>query len=553
MKQLLYLLFLMLSFLLYSQEPEWEWAAQGGGIGFDEGRSITIDDFSNNYVTGSFYDTAIFGSYSLVSSEDSDIFVAKMDANGNWLWATQAGGSSLDKGFAIAVDDNGCSYVTGYFRETAVFGSYSLACSGGVNIFVAKLDANGNWLWANQAEGIGWDISRSITLDTNGSSYITGRFNGTVTFGSFSLTSIGGGNGEGDIFVAKVDADGNWQWATQAGGYGFSESGYAITIDNNNNCYVAGNFESIATFNSISLTSIGYSDIFVAKIDQNGNWLWATQAGSINDDIGYGISIDDNCSSYVTGNFGSTATFGSFSLTCSGNRDIFVAKIDANGNWLWATQAGGTSYDKGSAIVIDDDFSSYVTGNFMETATFGSFSITSNESSDIFVAKVDANGDWLWVTQAGSLSSDMSYGVSIDNNCNSYVTGSFYNTATFGLNSLTSFGDSDIFVAKLGSETFVENEMIPTKTELSNYPNPFNPSTTIQFSIQNDSNVKLSIYNIKGQKIKILAQNKFLKGSYSLVWNGDDENGQTVGSGVYLYKLYINGKIGAMKKCLLLK
>ena len=90
-------------------------------------------------------------------------------------------------------------------------------------------------------------------------------------------------------------------------------------------------------------------------------------------------------------------------------------------------------------------------------------------------------------------------------------------------------------------------------SKLSNYPNPFNPSTTIKFSIENDSKVKLTIYNIKGQKIKILTHDKFNKGYHSIIWYGDDENSNSVSSGVYLYKLNINGKTEALKKCILLK
>jgi FlgD Ig-like domain/Periplasmic copper-binding protein (NosD) len=88
---------------------------------------------------------------------------------------------------------------------------------------------------------------------------------------------------------------------------------------------------------------------------------------------------------------------------------------------------------------------------------------------------------------------------------------------------------------------------------LSNFPNPFNPSTTIYFSIQNDSDIELSIYNIKGQKINTLAQNDYSKGTHSIIWNGDDESNKSVSSGIYFYKLLVNGKAEAVKKCLLLK
>ncbi len=117
-----------------------------------------------------------------------------------------------------------------------------------------------------------------------------------------------------------------------------------------------------------------------------------------------------------------------------------------------------------------------------------------------------------------------------------------FEVTSSSVNMLLTFVDSD-------EETisFIEHNY------LSNYPNPFNPSTTIKFSIQNDSKIELSIYNIKGQKIKSLVQNDFTKGSHSIVWNGDDELGNSVSSGVYLYKLNVDGKNEAVKKCLLLK
>lgn len=98
-----------------------------------------------------------------------------------------------------------------------------------------------------------------------------------------------------------------------------------------------------------------------------------------------------------------------------------------------------------------------------------------------------------------------------------------------------------------------DNQISIAYYELQNFPNPFNPSTTIKFSIQNDSNVKLLIYNMKGQKIKTLANNEFIKGGHSVIWNGDNDFGKSVSSGIYLYKLIVNGKIEAVKKCLLLK
>ncbi|MCK4311168.1 MAG: SBBP repeat-containing protein [Candidatus Cloacimonetes bacterium] len=554
---------LLITVYTFAQAPDWQWATQAGGGDLDFGSGITIDDAGNSYVTGRFEGTATFGSYSLTSSGEYDIFVAKMDAIGNWQWATKAGGTGWDGGCGITIDDTGNSYVTGYFFGTATFGSYSLTSSGDSDIFVAKIDADGNWQWATKAGGTGSDVGFVITIDDAGNSYVTGFFSDTATFGSYSLTSSGGE----DIFVAKIDADGNWQWATKAGGTN-ADFGYGITIDDAGNSYVTGFFSDTATFGFYSLNSSGGDDIFVAKMDAVGNWQWVTQAGGIVMDYGWGITIDDAGNSYVTGFFSDTATFGSYTLTSCGDSDIFVAKIDADGNWQRATQAGGISYDKGYGITIDDAGNSYVTGYFRDTATFGSYSLTSCGDSDIFVAKIDADGNWQWATQAGGTDWDYGRAITIDDAGNSYVTGMFEGTATFGSYSLTSSGWFDIFVTKLNSSVFAENEISPIINSLSNYPNPFKPSgagrspaTTISFSVTQNAMsgsdgspfVTLEIFNIKGRKVKQLVSNQLTSGNHSVIWNGDDDSGNSVSSGVYLYKLNVNGKTEAVKKCLLVK
>ncbi|MCK4360004.1 MAG: SBBP repeat-containing protein [Candidatus Cloacimonetes bacterium] len=557
------LVLLFIAVLAFAQAPEWQWATQAGGTNSDGGKAITIDAAGNSYVTGTFRETATFGSYSLTSSGYLDIFVAKMDEDGNWLWATRAGGGSWDWdcGCGITIDDAGNSYVTGGFNGTASFGSFSITSGGDDDIFVAKMDANGNWQWATRAGGTYIDFGYGITIDNAGNSYVTGTFAYTASFGSFSLTS----SGDADIFVAKMDATGNWLWVTQAGGGTSVSRGYGITIDDAGNSYVTGFFYDTITFGSYSLTSSGMEDIFVAKMNAEGNWQWAAKAGGTDCDYGKAITIDNAGNSCVTGYFYDTATFGSYSLTSSGDADIFVAKIDANGNWQWAIQAGGSVSDGGNGITIDDFGNSYVTGYFMLTATFGPYSLTSSGSwdSDIFVAKMDVDGNWQWAIQAGGDSWDQGSAITIDDFGNSYVTGYFMATATFGPYSLTSSGSWDIFVAKLGSNSYAENEISTKEIGLSNYPNPFNPSgagrsttTTIYFNIsrKDAKNANLEIYNIKGQKIKTLQilQSAIHNPNY-VVWNGTDGNNQPVSSGIYFYQLISDKKTIDIKRMLLLE
>jgi len=442
-KTILFLVFLFIVVYSFAQAPDWLWASKAGGISSDRGEAITIDASGNTYVTGRFKGAATFGPHYLTGSGEDDIFVAKLNTNGNWQWATKAGGSGDDRGLSITIDAAGNTYVTGEFEVTATFGSHSLTSSGANDIFVAKLNTNGNWQWATKAGGIIYDQGNGIAIDSSGNTYVTGGFEVSATFGSYTLGGFGG-------FVAKLDAAGNWQWVKQAGG-NIDDKGFGITVDNSNNIYLTGIFSNSASFGSNNLTSIGWSDIFVAKIDVNGNWQWATNAGGSSYDVGFEITFDAVGSTYVTGYFCGSASFGSHSLTSSGANDIFVAKLNTNGNWQWVTNAGGSSSDIGYDITIDAAGNTYVTGRFDGVATFGSYSLTSSGENDIFVAKIDANGNFLWSTKAGGSGSDFGYSIVIDASGNTYVTGCFWGTATLGSNYLSSNGLWDIFVAKLES------------------------------------------------------------------------------------------------------
>jgi len=552
-KTFIFFILVLCSVALFAQNVDWLWAKKAGGTSYDSSSSIAVDANGNSYITGYFYGSATFGTTTLTSSGGSDIFVAKLDINGNWLWAKKAGGTDFDFGNSIAVDANGNSYVTGYFSGSANFGTTTLTSSSEyyTEIYVAKLDINGNWLWANKAGGTGWDYGYGIAVDANGNSYVTGAFAESAIFGTTTLTSSGGS----DIFVAKLDSSGNWLWAKQAGGTDYDD-GYGIVVDINGNSYVTGIFySSNCSFGSTTLTSSGGSDIFVAKLDINGNWLWAKQAGGTSGDSGNGIAVDANGNSYITGGFKESATFGTTTLTSSGyyDYDIFVTKLDIDGNWLWAKQAGGTGDEGSNSIAVDANGNSYITSGFEESVNFGTTTLTSSGYLDIFVAKIDHNGNWLWAKQAGGAIDDCGYGIALDANGNSYVTGFFMESANFGTSTLTSSGDRDIFVAKLGEVNSISlPDIISFSGIRSIYPNPFNPLTTIDYEISMPADVKIEVYNNRGQLVRNFILGYKEQGSYKLTWEGEDNNGCLCSSGIYYIRMQA-GKEIYIKKAVLLK
>ena len=455
-KTFLVVLLLLSCVFIFAQLNPWLWATKAGGTSGDNGYCIAADASGNSYVTGGFEGTATFGSTTLTSNGEEDIFIAKLDSSGNWLWAKKAGGKYWDEGLGIAVDASGNIYITGYFDGTTTFGSTTLKSNGGTDIFIAKLDSRGNWLWATKAGGTGDDWGYGIAVDTSGNSYVTGGFDtrATASFDSITLTNKGVCN----IFVAKLNSSGNWLWVKNAG-VTVANRGLDIAVGASGNSYITGYFYGTATFGATTLTSNGYYDIFVAKLDSSGNWLWVKNAGGTYENEGRGIAVDASGNSYVTGWFEGSSNFGSTTLTSSGISDIFIAKLDSNGNWLWAKKAGGTDYDGGSGIAVDASGNSYVTGDFEGTATFGATTLTSSGDSDIFIAKLDSSGNWLWAKKAGGTNYDFGNGIAVDASGNSYVTGDFYGTATDG----AAFGNITIYSSdtSLNSDIFVAKVHIP--------------------------------------------------------------------------------------------
>lgn len=232
--------------------------------------------------------------------------------------------------------------------------------------------------WAEGLGGTGDDSNRDLALNSQGNVYITGTFQGTnIDFdpgpGTAYLSSAGGL----DIFIAKYDSYGNYLWAKHMGGSG-NDYGARIAVDAAGNLNVVGWFESTnADFDpgpgTLILSTAGYADVFFARYDVNGNYLWAHRVGGTNYDGCHDITLDSMNNVFVTGYFNGTnidfdpgpATAYLSSVASSG--DIFFAKYDSSGNYLWAEGTGGSSYEVGNAIALDDSGNVYLTGPFSGT------------------------------------------------------------------------------------------------------------------------------------------------------------------------------------------
>ncbi len=437
---------------------DWRWVKAAGGNSEDLSAAIAVDGAKNTYVTGYFLNNAQFGSTNLTNAGNRDIFVAKYNANGQVVWAQRAGGTGIDEGRSIAVDGAGNVYVAGYFNGTASFNTISITSAGQQDIFVAKYNSSGGIEWVRRFGSTTNDEAFAITTTAAGEVLFTGMFRGTVAFGGTNLVSAG--SSSIDMVLAKMDAAGNVLWAQKGGGTG-SDYGRAIAIDAAGNAYITGDFSGSAVFGSVSLTGESNSqDAFFAKYDAAGVLQWAKRGGGVYPDFGKGVQVDATGNVYATGYFAGNASFGTLSITHGINFDAFIVKFDANGNALWLKKAGGGGTDYGQAIATDATGNSFVTGYYEATATFGSTALTSAGGTDIFVTQYNSNGDVLVAKSAGGTGGDQGFGIGVDQVGEAYVTGIFRGPGTFGTTILQSNTNTvDLFIGKFGTTGCVDPVM----------------------------------------------------------------------------------------------
>lgn len=475
MKKAITLLSLVWSISFMAQaQYSLEWARSIGGSKTEYGYGIAVDGSGNVYATGSFQGTVDFdpgpGIDTLVSAGNSDIFIVKYDAVGNYLWARGIGGSTYEHGYSVATDKWGNVYVTGTFEKTVDFdpgpGMDTLTSTGLNDIFLAKYDANGNYVWAGSMGGSGTDIGFGVVVDEPGNVYITGYFaKDDADFNPGAGRDILFNAGGLDAFIAKYDTRGNYLWARNLGGSTI-DHGRGITVDQSGYVYITGffnskNFDPGGTVDT--LTSQGDNDIFLAKYDTAGNYVWSGSMGAKNNDQGYGVAVDKSGNVYVTGLFTGTVDFDpgvgrdTLMSASAASNDVFLAKYDVAGNYVWGRSMGGPQGDAGYEIDVDEAGHIYITGIIRATADFNlglkKDTLVSKGLTDIFVAKYDAQGNYEWAESMGNTSLDQGQGIAVDKSGNIYVTGTFQKTVDFApgsaVDTLVGISGDDVFVLKL--------------------------------------------------------------------------------------------------------
>lgn len=485
MKSTILLSFLLLcSFISIGQIPAFKWAEKIDGNIFI---TSVVSHGGYVYVAGTFIGTIDFdpgsGVDTLTDHGFGDIFISKMDSLGNLLWVHQIGGSSYDEADALVFDSSGNMYVTGFFSGDSVdfdSGPAAYYMSSTENTFVLKLDDNGNFIWAKQLSGIGENYSVSMAIDKANNLLVTGKFGGTADFdpgtGSDSLTSFAD-----DIYIWKLDKNGNHIWAKQIASLPSTTRSYAIATDNANNVFVTGmligttDFDpGMATFNLTHTGSLSAS--FILKLDASGNFVWANKIENSNPFLhNTGLLLDASDNIYFGGEFSGTVDFDpgptGIEATATPLSNHFLLKLDDNGSFQWVR----TLQDiKG--IALDKLNNIYTCGTVTN--------------------KFDPAGNQLWTI-------DSTYGISmtIDAGNNIYTTGAYSGTVDFdpgaGTYTLSSVSSST-FVQKLGQNGVSAVNSFSQAAGMVAYPNP----SQGHLNLRSDKTGTLVMVNSIGQQVK---------------------------------------------------
>jgi len=351
----------------------------------------------------------------------------------------------------LAIDEDGNLVVTGGLYGNSIFGGIPLVGSGNWDVVVVKYNSIGDVLWAKKGSSSKQDRGNGVVVDNLGNYIVVGYFGGaatdTVNFSGYKLT----GYGDRDIFVAKYNTNGQLLWVKAAGSSSSGEEGWGVTVDNDNNIYITGMYQGAANFGNLQTTGMAGKDVFVSKLSPNGDFLWVKTLLSPKDVIVYDIDIATNKNEIaIAGYFTDTVVVNNVMYFSNGSDDAFVARYSLEGNLNSFYNFGGALADRASGITSAGSNNFWVVGNFYGSITVNGSTYNSSGDRDAYITLINGNNNHVYFNVAGGNADDFCTDVAADGGGNAYATGYYNAAANFGTFQVTSAGDDEIFVTKVG-------------------------------------------------------------------------------------------------------
>ena len=458
------------------------------------------------------------------------------------------GGSDTDVGYSAVQCSNHDFILVGFTK------SYGGAMRDG---YLVRISESGDSIWAKN-----YDFGQDET------------FRGSVLLGDSALLVVGFSRPDGgtptDLLVAKIRTNGDVVWHKTYGGDG-TDYGWDIHALPDGNFVVSGTTDSYGN---------GGEDVWVLKINQNGDTLWTATFGGTGEDQGRGIAVDDSGKIYISAK--------SYSLFAP---DMYMIKLNENGEAAWLKTFSSSGWTEGYDACYD--------GKEVIFAGYGYWGGV--YSHDMLWIKMDAKGDTIRTGHVGGSDNDYAFGVNPTDDGGLILVGKSISFGNYwqgliskvdakgkmewqsafdgdnedifwkvyqtddhgylavGHSNSTADGNMDVFVVKTdssGAVTSIEDHGKPVAQDFrlrQNYPNPFNPTTTIPVDMKKAGRVRIDIYNAAGAKVATLGSQRLNRGHGYFKWSGKNFQGQELPSGVYIYRLSVDGKFYGSRKMILLR
>lgn len=537
------ILFAFIALLLVNtlSAQSFEWATQFGGTAEEIVLSLDVDTNGNIYTTGYFYESATFDDTTFLANGFGDGFIYKTDENGTFLWAKQIGqpavgdfeeyNTTIPK--AITVDNLGNLIIVGVFQEAMDAnpgeGEYILSSESDYEMFILKLNQNGEFIWATSfgAADDGYEEIISVDTDATGNIYVAGNFREPIEIFGPAGTDVITSAGQSDFFAMKFSSDGSYNWMKSFGGSDF-DLVQSAKVTNDGELYLTGEFRETAIFSPgflgsdpITLQTSEFNrGIYALKLDTFGEFSQVIKVGeSPQNGIGMSMALDENPDQemvYILGTYGGIMTINEatefeFTIDANNQYEAFIAKVDFTADKVeWAKEIdGGSNSVFGYAIDLDSEFNIYATGYFSQTINAGDFTLskTTVNAQENYLVRLDPDGNYTAAYQFGGANAVDTEQLKIDDSDNIILAGSFESAVDLNpqpsdddVNLFTSMGFRDSYILKLNPEDNLSTNDHIVQVKTSIYPNPVKDKVTIIGA--NISGEKFWLYDLSGRQLK---------------------------------------------------
>jgi hypothetical protein len=403
---------------------------------------IATDPEQNIVVAGSFEGTLDLGAVRLISEDESDIFIAKLDHEGALLWAERVGGAGTQHGLAVATDPLGNVIVTGSSRAAVTAGSPSPSSQ----IFAAKLDASGQTVWMNTFGPMHEGIGLGAAVNEKGDVTIVGRLSGVLWSDDFSLKSSQD-TPNGDAFVLRLAPNGRVLWGRALGGLGEQYAG-AVAATPGGGVVVSGLFSGVLDIDGQQHTSTARPSAFVAAFDNDGCVRFSQNFGPSLTDIPR-VAADPSGDIVVAGTFQRRIEIGGETRISAGEDDVFAVKLDELGAPIFVRSFGDRTSQQLGGLAVDAKGEVVLAMSSLGNVDLGAGPIEGHGGYDLALARLDALGDPLWGQVFGDHQDQLASEIAIDAAGNIVLTGQLAGSIDFGGGALQSTSGFDAFLGSL--------------------------------------------------------------------------------------------------------